>query len=319
MRLISIYLLSLFFSFQALGKITILEEQKIIFNSETGKLSIYDQDPELATEIKGFKLENYEGPVVAFRTENRLLVHLDYKYFYFVKMSTGTWQLKQSAVDGLSKKDNLAISHVLFHNIEHLGIYIFVGYDNSKDKISYRAIIDLERFSVQESAYIKILIESWLETARTSSKDFVTFFKENAPELYKKHVDLIHQQLQGSEPPTSENPGTALVTTSPLDDPVPLIIVKDQNGLQVNAWDYIGEFSQDMLEQVKDFVYTPNEKLRSIEDQILKNFLKFEAGSVKLLAPAGVGKTHLMMRIASRFLNGDVPENTESEVYPAQV
>jgi replication-associated recombination protein RarA len=135
---------------------------------------------------------------------------------------------------------------------------------------------------------------------------------EGSKAFYVVHESEVRPYLKlGSNIPKAPDAakiGQEPVSAAPRE--IPEVHVKDAEDKDALAWDIIKTFSRDLVEtSVKDgFVYTQDPDLRIVEDNILRGLSKVENGSVKLLAPAGVGKTVLIQRLMARIAKGDVPE-----------
>jgi ATP-dependent Clp protease ATP-binding subunit ClpA len=119
-------------------------------------------------------------------------------------------------------------------------------------------------------------------------------------------MEDVLQPKTGESTPLNAIPTTEATHGKPE---IPTIPVMNERGERTDGWTLVESFTSNFLEDVKTDTYEQIDELRAIEDRILKNFLKVEGGSVKLLAPAGVGKSVLMRRIAYRLRVGDVPES----------
>lgn len=85
------------------------------------------------------------------------------------------------------------------------------------------------------------------------------------------------------------------------------VFAKDPEGKPVDAWKIIDGVADDLRKIAVGKAYLEDPDLRKIEDRILRNLLKPQGGGMKLLGPAGSGKSFLLERLAIRFATGDVP------------
>ena len=92
------------------------------------------------------------------------------------------------------------------------------------------------------------------------------------------------------------------------------IIVKNEDGKEEKAWDII-KSSVTVLEakEVKETGITERES--QILEEIYTNLVKKEIGSVKLLGPAGSGKTHLIKLLISQIQQAKAPKAVRNSIY----
>lgn len=106
---------------------------------------------------------------------------------------------------------------------------------------------------------------------------------------------------------------------------IPDISVQSVDGGDQNAWGLIKRFSRDLVEEARkaNWQYTDDPDLRIVEDNILRGLLMPEGGSIKVLAPAGVGKSILIQRLMARIAKGDIPNSLKNyrfmEISPSEL
>lgn len=277
----------------------------LVYDSETGELSTYEfsiSDRQIIPNV--FLPTGLTKNDIILRQEgDRLLVYSRYQFYYFTKTSETLWDYVLTSNNDHARINKQRTDKISFFVMEDFGIYIFMSRVSSLNAEGNAFVIRSQFYSDQEQEQIKDLILRWLNSGK-GSIDFQTYFRNKLPALHNKTSKLIAQQ-QAQKGPVKNLP--AVVPQNANGKDKPLVQARGEDGQVTDAWTVINSFSIDLLEKSLNFVYTDLPELRIIEDQILRSFIQYELGSVKLLAPAGVGKTYLMQRLAYRFRTGDVP------------
>ncbi len=315
-KLISITLFVLTLSFFVSTAHAELIEYKIphlVYDTETGELSTYEfaiQDRQVIPDVflpTGLS----KNDILLRQSENRLLIYTKYDFYFFTKTSETLWEYVLMSPNSFARTNRHKSDKISFFVMEEFGIYIFMSTVSSINAHGNSFVVNSPFYSDKEREQVMDLIVRWLESAK-SSIDFRTYFRNKLPGIHNKVSKLIAQEQakHGSVknlPAVIPQPPKAPGSEKDEQSAQPTITTKGEDGQTTDAWSVANAFTTDHIEETLDFTYTDVPELRAIEDQILRNFIQFELGSVKLLAPAGVGKTYLMKRVAYRFRVGDVP------------
>lgn len=257
--------------------------------------------PELkANDIKITEQKTADGKTL-------VLVHASY-YFYLFQKDTDSaeWNKLTSGPNEFAKTHRQSVRQIKIHASERFGTYVMTSYSDIPGANSSLYFLMDQGLNEQDSARLTKVLRDWL-SYHTETKSLESYLDENLKDLALRNIatkmDAVDKKVSGE---SSEIAAKVQDSSKPE---IPTIPVTDERGERTDAWKVVESYTSDYLEDVKNDTYEPIEELRQIEDKILKNFLKAEGGSVKLLAPAGVGKSVLMRRIAYRLLVGDVPES----------
>ncbi len=302
----------------ALSAVVLFKSERMVYDSESGHLKSFGFSEVDAQEVPGVILPpNLNRNDFILKMEgDRLVLHTKHTFYYFIKNEDSSWNFVIASPNSFAQNHGYIVDRTSFFVMDEFGIYIFMSSKTSSGMQSNSYFVDGKYYSEEEVSKIRSLIEQWLSRGRKEEPIFQTYFHQKLPNIYNRVALLIAQnQAKANKfnlPAVIQKPAVPANSINAPDNsnfpkghaPIP---TKGEDGQTTDAWDVVKSFSEDMFENITDFVYTDVPELRTIEDQILRNFIKFELGSVKLLAPAGVGKTYLMQRLAYRFSKGDVP------------
>lgn len=285
------------------------------YSPDTGK--VFDPknvaiDLLLETGLSAQDIKVAELPVRA--GKSLLLIHAKYSFFLLQKTDAAlSWTSLKTASNEFAKTHRQNVHRVKIDYSEKFGVYVLTSLSGVPGQSSSFYFLEDPSLNDKDSSRLTDAVRSWLDF-HSKNIPLETYLNEKVGDLGLRNLatkmEDVLKPTTGASTALTVLPATDTTNQATDGKPeIPTVPVMNERGERTDGWTLVESFTSDYLEDVKNDTYEQIDELRVIEDRILKNFLKAEGGSVKLLAPAGVGKSVLMRRIAHRLLVGDVPES----------
>ena len=285
----------------------------LIYSPDTGRvIDAEGRSIDVVLET-GLRAQDFKVVELTVREgKHLLLIHASYSFFLFQKTNADIgWTPLKTASNEFAKTHRQNISRIKINYSEKFGAYVLTSFSEVPGANSSFFFLENKSLEAKDSARMSDAIRAWI-SFHINTTPLETYLNEKVGDLALRAIATKMEDVL--KPTAGESTALTVIPTadataeSTTGKPeIPTIPVMNERGERTDGWTLVESFTSDYLEDVKNDTYEQIDELRAIEDRILKNFLKVEGGSVKLLAPAGVGKSVLMRRIAYRLRVGDVP------------